>query len=93
MSASLHDMVMQLKERLGFNNSELLTLAGQIFIQNPFVSAKYSDFVQELTSKHNCTSAELEQAIYDSARLKARERRYALSQEKGEFVDDTKIAT
>lgn len=93
LAASFHEMVMKLKEKLGFNNSELLTLAGEVFVNDPFVFAKYRNFVNNLIARYGCTEAEIEQAVYDHARLKAREKRLILSNEKGEFVADTKIAT
>lgn len=92
LPGSLYETVMTTKENLGFSNADLLTVAGQMFVNSRLVDDLYHEFVYEITQKHNCSTSDVEQAIFDAARLKARKRRLAISTEKGEFINDAKIA-
>lgn len=92
LAGSLYEAVMEVKENLQFTNADLLTVAGTMFVNSPLVVKRYTDFTNALVRKHKCTVCEIEQAIYGAAKLRARQRRLALSTETGEFVTDMKVA-
>jgi hypothetical protein len=75
LSVPMHQMVAQMKQKLDFNNSELLTLAAQLFLDNRLVNAAYRNYIGGLTARYRCTVKEAEQAIFGWVVLPPKERK------------------
>lgn len=90
---ALYDMVIKLRNKLELNNNELIAAAAECFVSDPFVNSLWQQYSQDLSQKHNLSIKQVEQLVFDLARLRARERRLQLSKEAGTFVNDVKIAT
>lgn len=88
----LYDLVQQKKEKLGYSNSQLMTVALALFIYDPGITALYEDFVKGLSERHSISIEEVQQKIFDFRRYQARVKRLELSRQQGEFVSDRKLS-
>lgn len=88
----LYDLVQQKKEKLGYSNSQLMTIALALFIYDPGITALYDDFIEGLAQKHSISVEDVQQKIFDFRRYQARVKRLELSRQRGEFVSDRKLS-
>ena len=89
---SLYNLAMATKDRLSWNNSQLMTLALSLFVSDLGVKEVYQKFLNQITEASGLSAAEIEQKIFDCRRYEARVKRLELSRQKGEFVDDRKLS-
>lgn len=89
----LHSLVMNRKEELGLSNSQLMTVALSLFVNDLAIKELYEQYLDMLSDKYELTTAQIEQKIFDYRRLQARIKRLELSKAKGELITDRKIAT
>lgn len=89
----LHNLVMRRKEQLSLSNSQIMTIAISLFVNDLVINELYQQYLDALSEKHGLTTAQIEQKIFDFRRYQARAKRLELSKAKGEFISDRKIAT
>lgn len=89
----LHSLVMNRKEELRLSNSQLITIALSLFVNDLAIKELYEQYLHLLSEKSGLTPSQIEQKIFDYRRLQARIKRLELSKTKGEFITDRKIAT
>jgi hypothetical protein len=90
---SLHSLSMAARDKFGWNNSQLMTLALSLFVNDLGVKEVYEQFLDQIAEQSGLTTAEIQQKIFDCRRYEARVKRLELSRQRGEFVSDRKIAT
>ncbi len=88
---SLYNLTMGVKDRLGWNNSQLITLALSLFVNDLGIKEVYQQFLKQIADKSGLSTAEVEQKIFDCRRYEARIKRLELSRAKGEFISDRKL--
>lgn len=89
---SLHNLAMAAKDKLGWNNSQLMTLALSLFVSDLGIKEVYRQFLNQISEQSGLTAAEIEQKIFDCRRYEARVKRLELSKQRGEFVSDRKLS-
>lgn len=89
---SLHNLAMAVKDRLGWNNSQLMTLALSLFVSDLGIKEVYRQFLDQISEQSGLSRAEIEQKIFDCRRYEARVKRLELSKQRGEFVSDRKLS-
>jgi hypothetical protein len=89
---SLHNLAMAAKERLGWNNSQMMTLALTLFVTDLGIKEVYQQFLDQISDQSGLATAEIEQKIFDCRRYEARVKRLELSRQRGEFVSDRKLS-
>lgn len=89
---SLHNLAMGIKDRLGWNNSQLMTIALSLFVADLGIKEVYQQFLDQISEQAGLTTAQIEQKIFDCRRYEARVKRLELSRQKSEFVSDLKLS-
>lgn len=89
---SLHNLAMVAKEKLGFNNSQLMTLALSLFVNDLGIKEVYKQYLDQIATDAGLSTTEIEQKIFDCRRYEARVKRLELSRAKGEFMSDRKLS-
>lgn len=90
---SLYNLAIATRDKLGWNNSHLMTVSLCLFVSDPGVKQAYQGFLTQVSEQSGLSATEVEQKIFDRRRYEARVKRLELSRQRGEFVGDRKIAT
>jgi hypothetical protein len=89
---SLYELVMHKRNELEWNNSQLMTLALSLFVNDLGIKEVYQQFLDQISAQSDLSSNQIEQKIFDCRRYEARVKRLELSRQKGEFVSDRKLS-
>lgn len=89
----LYDLVQKAKNQLNWSNSQLMTMVLTYFAYDPGTQKIYRQWLEDFSGQAGITPQEVEKAVYDRRRYLARVKRLELCKQRGEWIDDRKIAT
>lgn len=76
---------------IGFNESDLLTYALNLFANNPGINQIYNAYIENLCKQHDVKADYVELKILGWLKYQARKKRLELSLAAGQFVDRAKL--
>ena len=92
LSMPIYRMALELRDKLGWNSSQLMTAALSRFVNNHTIVEIYDSQIQKLIEAHNnMTREEIERKIFSSWKYASRVKRQQESLRTGKFVSDRKM--
>ncbi|AVH74443.1 hypothetical protein [Nostoc sp. 'Lobaria pulmonaria (5183) cyanobiont'] len=89
--ANTYELACSRAREIGFSESDLLTYALNLFVNNPGINQIYDAYIENLCKQNNVKADYVELKILGWLKYQARKKRLELSLAAGEFVDRAKL--